>query len=166
MAREKGMTVDLAGYQAALTEQKERGRASAQFDAQGTEGVQVYLDLLRELKAEGCCLRRACSTATSEDLEVETSIVALLREGGSVASVRSGEKVEVVLAETPFYVESGGQVTDTGFIARYLNEDEEEPIWEIRVDEVRRPVPGLIVHVGEVTMGQIAVGEKLGRGGC
>ena len=58
---------------------------------------------------------------------METPIVALLREGARVASVRSGEKVEVALAETPFYVESGGQVADTGFIARYLNEDEEEP---------------------------------------
>ena len=53
VARDQGMTVDLAGYQAALTEQKERGRASAQFGAQGAEGVQVYLDLLRDLKAEG-----------------------------------------------------------------------------------------------------------------
>ncbi len=53
VARDQGMTVDLAGYQAALAEQKERGRASAQFGAQGAEGVQVYLDLLRDLKAEG-----------------------------------------------------------------------------------------------------------------
>ena len=48
VARDQGMTVDLPGYQAALAEQKDRGRASAQFGAQSTEGVQVYLDLLRE----------------------------------------------------------------------------------------------------------------------
>ena len=58
-----------------------------------------------------------------------------------------------MLPETPFYVESGGQVADTGFIARYMNEEDEEPIWEIRVNDARRPVPGLIVHVGEVTKG-------------
>ena len=45
------MTVDVTGYRTALSEQKERGRASAQFGAQGTEGVQIYLDLLRDLKA-------------------------------------------------------------------------------------------------------------------
>ena len=160
VARDQGMTVDLAGYQAALIEQKERGRASAQFGAQGAEGVQVYLDLLRDLKADGLLPASGVKHVYGEDLEVETPIVALLCEGARVASVRSGEKVEVVLAETPFYVESGGQVADTGFIARYLNDDEEEPIWEIRVDEVRRPVAGLIMHVGEVTKGQIAVGEK------
>ena len=94
-----------------------------------------------------------------EDLEVETPIVALLRGRASPVCgrvIRSRWR----WPETPFYVESGGQVADTGFIARYLNDDEEEPIWEIRVDEVRRPVAGLIVHVGEVTKGQIAVGEK------
>jgi alanyl-tRNA synthetase len=160
VARDQGMTVDLTGYQAALTEQKERGRAAAQFGAQGAEGVQVYLDLLRDLKADGLLPASGVTHVYDEDLEVETPIAALLREGERVASVRAGDKVEVVLAETPFYVESGGQVADTGFIARYLNDDEEEPVWEIRVDEVRRPVAGLIVHVGEVTKGQAAVGDK------
>jgi alanyl-tRNA synthetase len=160
VARDQGMTVDLAGYQVALTEQKERGRASAQFGAQGVEGVQLYLDLLRDLKADGRLPATGVAHVYDEDLEVETSIVALLREGERVAGARAGDKVEVVLAETPFYVESGGQMADTGFIARYLNDDEEEPIWEIRVDEVRRPVAGLIVHVGEVTKGQAAVGDK------
>ena len=88
--------------------------------------------------------------------------MALLREGQRVAKVRPGDKIEVVLAETLFYVESGGQVADSGFIARYLTEDDdEEPIWEIRVDDVRRPVAGLIVHIGEVTKGQPATGDKV-----
>jgi alanyl-tRNA synthetase len=160
VARDQGMTVDLAGYQAALAEQKERGRASAHFGAQGAEGVQVYLDLLRDLKAEGALPASGVAHVYGEDLEVETAIVALLRDGQRVAGVRLGDKVEAVLAETPFYVESGGQVADTGFIARYLSDEEDEPVWEIRVDDVRRPVAGLIVHVGEVTKGQVGAGEK------
>ena len=161
------MTVDVAGYQAALTEQKERGRASAQFGAQSAEGVQVYLDLLRELKGDGILPATGVAHVYEEDFEQETTVGALLREGQRAASVRPGDKVEVVLAATPFYVESGGQVADTGFIARYRSDDDEEPIWEIRVDDVRRPVAGLIVHVGEVTKGQPAVGDKaLGRVGC
>ena len=62
VARDQGMTVDVAGFQAALEEQKERGRASTQFAAQDTEEVQVYLDLLRDLKAEGAAARVGCET--------------------------------------------------------------------------------------------------------
>ncbi len=160
VARDQSMTVDVAGYQAALSEQKERGRASAQFGAQGTEGVQIYLDLLHGLKDGGVLPAAGVSHVYEEDFEQETTVVALLREGQRVATVHPGDRVEVVLAATPFYVESGGQVADTGFIARYLNDDEEEPIWEIRVDDVRRPVAGLIVHVGEVIKGQPAAGDK------
>jgi alanyl-tRNA synthetase len=184
MAREIGMTVDVAGFQSALNEQKVRARASAHFDVQGTQDVQVYLDLLRELKAEGAVEAAGVQQVYDEDVEVETRLIAILSGGRRVTTVAPGDKVEVVLPETPFYLESGGQVSDMGFIARYpepseatgagqptnghkaasrLDEveagDEEQPIWEIRIDDVRRPVPGLIVHVGEVTAGQPRVGE-------
>ena len=159
VARDQGMSVDLAGFQAALTEQKERGRASAQFGAQGAEGVQVYLDLLHDLKAKGVLSASGVAHVYEDDFERQTAVAALLRDGQRVTGARLGEAVEVVLIETPFYVESGGQVADAGFIARYASEDDEEPLWEIRVDEVRRPVAGLIVHAGEVTKGQPAVGD-------
>ena len=88
VARDQGMSVDLAGYQAALAEQKERGRAFAQFGAQGAEGVQVYLDLLRDLKAEGSLpAAGVVQHIYGEDLEVETAVVAFLREGQRVTSV-------------------------------------------------------------------------------
>ncbi len=159
VARDQGMTVDLAGYQAALAEQKERARASAQFGAQDTEGVQAYLELLRELKADGALPASGVAHLYDQDVELETVAVALVREGQRVQSLRPGDAVEVVLRETPFYVESGGQVSDAGYIARYAGPDDEEPTWEIRVDDTRRPVSGLIVHVGEVTKGTPAVGD-------
>ena len=159
-AREVGMTVDVDGYKAALSEQKERARASAQFAAQDVASVQVYLDLLHELKAEGALPPTGVAHVYEEDFERETSVLAFVRDGQRAARLKVGDKVEVVLPETPFYVESGGQVADTGFIAAYAKEDDEDPVWEIRVDEVRRAVPGLIVHVGEVTIGAPAVGDK------
>lgn len=172
-AREYDMTVDLAGFQAALNEQKERARAAAQFGTQGTSDAQAYFSLLRDLKAEGALAPGGVKHVYDEGIETETRLVALLRAGARVSTARVGDKVEVVLPETPFYVESGGQVSDAGQIARYPepqgdveqgmqpgeDEESEAPIWAIRIDETRRPVAGLIVHVGEVTVGSPTVGE-------
>ncbi|MFN2154818.1 MAG: DHHA1 domain-containing protein, partial [Anaerolineae bacterium] len=104
-----------------------------------------------------------------EYVGLPSTMVALLsREDASgppveVKHARPGDSVEAVLAETPFYVESGGQVSDTGVIAAYVDEEDEEtePEWVIEVAEVRRPVGGLIVHVGTVASGTPRVGERV-----
>jgi alanyl-tRNA synthetase len=161
-AREYGMTVDLEAFQAALNEQKERARASAQFGAHAADNVQVYLDLLRELKADGIVPPAGVKHEYEDEVQLETRLAGLFNAGQRVQSARAGQKVEVVLPETPFYVESGGQISDTGVIGRYREnrpEEDAEPIWEIRIDDVRRPVPGLIVHSGEVLVGNPAVGD-------
>ncbi len=158
-AREDDMTVDLAGFQAALNEQKDRARGAAQFGVQGTGDAQAYLGLLRDLKAEGALDAAGVKHVYDDGVEIETRLTALLRGGARVGGARVGDQVEVVLPETPFYVESGGQLADTGAIAAYESEDSEEPIWEIRIDDTRRPVVGLIVHVGEVTIGSPAAGD-------
>jgi alanyl-tRNA synthetase len=167
IARDQEMTVDLAGYQQAMAEQRERARAAAQFDVGSTESAQVYLDILADLKAGGVLApgSSGVSQVSTEDAEEETILAALLRDGHRVEIARPGDKVEAVLPVTPFYVESGGQVSDTGVIAHYAcsndgDEEDEEPVWEIRVDEMRRPVPGLIVHLGEVTKGTPVVGQS------
>ncbi len=158
VARENDMTVDLPGFQAALAAQRERARASAQFGVQTADSVPVYLDLVRELKADGVIPASGVEHLYTEGVEQETMLAALIKEGQRVSSARVGDKVEVVLPKTPFYVESGGQVADSGVIARYPEEGE-DPIWAIRVEDTRRPVPGLIVHIGEVTVGAPRVGE-------
>jgi alanyl-tRNA synthetase len=90
--------------------------------------------------------------------ELETTVVAILQDGEPLKSVKTGERVEVVVPETCFYVESGGQVSDTGFIAAYPPEGD-EPVWEIEVQEARRAVPGLIIHAGTVKSGRPRVGD-------
>ncbi len=158
VARDHGLVVDEAGFQAAMAEQRERARASAQFAAAETHDVQVYLDLLHDLKSDGVLGPEGVKHVYEDEVEAEAVVAALLRDGQPVRVARPGDKVEVVLPVTPFYVESGGQVSDRGYIGRYV-EGREEPIWEIRVDDVRRPVPGLIVHIGEVVTGNPAVGD-------
>ena len=87
-------------------------------------------------------------------------VLSILHDGQPVAQAGEGDQVEVVLAATPFYVESGGQMADAGTIAHY-NQGEEEPRWEIQVSDMRQPVPGLVVHVGKVTIGHPQVGDAV-----
>ncbi len=156
MARENDMTVDMDGFKAAMLGQRERGRSSAQFAAGSTEGSQVYLDLLQKLRAAGVVGPAGVAHEYMTDAPQPTTIVGLIAQGATVPSVQIGDPVEVVLPETNFYLESGGQVSDTGKI---VSAPDSAAAWEIRVQDVRRPVPGLIVHIGEVIQGTPTVGS-------
>ncbi len=160
VAAEVGFAVDEPGFRAALEEQRARGRAAQHFMVVDTEQLEGYLRLSEDLKAGGQLGPDGVDHAYDEDVELETIVLALLREGEPVARVNEGDDVEVVLAATPFYVESGGQVSDVGVLARY-EEGEEAPRWEIEVEDTKQPLPGLIVHVGRVTRGRPQVQDPV-----
>lgn len=160
VAEEHGLVVDEAGFHAAMEEQRARARAAEMFEEIDEESLRVYRDLLESLQKKGLLGPEGVLHDPYEATELETTVAAILRDGKPVQVVRVGDKVEVVLSETCFYVESGGQVSDTGYIAAFASEEAEEPVWEIRVDDMRRPVPGLIVHIGEVTLGTPRVGDR------
>ena len=86
-------------------------------------------------------------------LEVKTSLLAIIRDGEPVEQAESGDTVEIILPETHFYIESGGQVSDTGMLTS------EKGDWQVRVDGVRRPAAGIITHIGEVIQGSPRVGD-------
>jgi alanyl-tRNA synthetase len=153
VAAEHGFTVDEEAFGIALEEQRARGRAAQQFATTDAEDLEVYARLLEQLKAEGRIGPNGVEHPYDRFIELETVVISILRDGVGVTRGNEGDTVEVVLAATPFYVESGGQVSDTGIMARYV-EGEEEPRWEIQVQDVRQPVPGLLVHVGQVIRGR------------
>ncbi|HEX9116008.1 MAG TPA: alanine--tRNA ligase [Anaerolineae bacterium] len=158
VARDHGLNVDLPGYQSALAEQQERARSAAQFEMAETTDARVYLDTLRDLKANGALPHSGVRQVCYEEMAHSTSLAALVRGGESVSTAGPGDRVEIVVPVTPFYVESGGQVSDTGVIEECVD-DGVAPTWEIRIDDVRRPIPGLIVHSGEVLRGHPRVGD-------
>jgi alanyl-tRNA synthetase len=137
--------------------------------------LSVYRRMLEDLQARGELAAEGVAMRYAEVIELESLVLGLfvvrpLVDGASeslnsqIESVRRanpGDRVEVVLAETPYYVESGGQISDTGLIAGgpTLSEDA-DPEWVIEVDGVRRPVPGLVVHTGRVDTGRPGVGER------
>jgi len=156
IAGESGFTVDEAGFHKAMEEHRKISSAGQLFGLAG-EGLEVYSRLLDDLKAERALGAEGVEHVYAERTILDTRVVAILREGQVVPSVEEGDEVEVVLAATPFYVESGGQVSDIGFIAHYNGEGMLE--WKADVIDARRPVPGLIVHIGRVVKGRPKVGD-------
>ncbi len=148
IAKEHGLTIDMAGYREALEQQRQRARAAAQFGGVEGKDLSVYLGVLEQLPAGGV------DTVYLMATQSETEVVAIVAGGQLVESASAGEQVEIVLASTPFYVEGGGQVSDTGVIC----DDAEPPAWNVAVTDTRRPVAGVVVHIGQVTAGTVRVG--------
>ncbi|MBL8046084.1 MAG: alanine--tRNA ligase, partial [Anaerolineales bacterium] len=157
IAQERGLKVDEAGFVKAREEHAEASRS--EVGPLGGEEVGVYRPIVHNLQSEGRLGADGVEYDPYNEIAVEDSVLAIIKDGQAMNSVKAGDKVEVLLGRTCFYVASGGQVTDNGLIAHFEGE-EVEPVWEIRVDEVRRPAAGVIVHVGEVVSGTPRVGDS------
>jgi alanyl-tRNA synthetase len=154
IAREHNLEVDEAGFHRAMEKHRLASGAGEVFGPLGGEDVDVYRNLLNELQAAGELGQDGVAYDPYQWLETEGKVLALVRDGEPVPSVDAGEEVEVLLPATGFYIESGGQVSDSGAIY-----STGEPDWEIRVDDMRRPAAGVIVHVGKVLRGQPKLGN-------
>ncbi len=157
VAKERGFTVDEAGFLDALEKQRELARGAQQFALEVEEKLELYSELLDELKRTGALPASGVEHLCTEGTEAESNVVAIVRDGQVADAAGEGDEVELVLTSTSFYVESGGQVSDTGVI---VSPKSEERAWEVAVSDVRQPVPGLIVHIGEVVAGELAAGDE------
>ncbi|HHW86384.1 MAG TPA: alanine--tRNA ligase [Chloroflexi bacterium] len=157
IAKDNGFTIDEIGFRNALAEQKEKSRATA-IEKVGQD-VSTYAEHFRRLQAQGVIDPNGVRYRIYESLaETDSTVVAIFVDGQPVEEASVGQTVEILLPETVFYVETGGQVSDTGEIY-YWPENLEEPVWVVQVTEMRRPVPGMILHVGNITSGTVKVGD-------
>jgi alanyl-tRNA synthetase len=177
IAQENGLTVDRAGFDAAMEEHRVISGKGAIGEID-IDTLSIYSRLLETLRSEEKLPDEGVLHHYAEFTELESPVLALLqvqeKDDGTVhlkqvKHAQPGDRVQVVLLETPFYVESGGQVSDAGLIAAYTDDDrtfaediteEATPDWVISVEQARRPVPGMIVHVGQVEAGTPRVGEE------
>jgi len=99
VARERGLAIDEAGFAAAMEAQRDRARAASKFGVDLRDAVKL------EGRVDFCGYEHTAATGT---------VVALIRDGAQVQRLEAGESGQVVLDQTPFYAESGGQAGDTG----------------------------------------------------
>ncbi len=159
VAHEEGFSIDEPGYRAALEEQRRRARESGTFEMDDEETLARYQHLLLRLQEAGRLGDEGVRQNPYDALETGTRVLAVLQDGLSVENPEQGDRVEIVVGETCFYVEAGGQVSDTGLISAQPV-DGEDPSWAVAVTDVREPVPGLILHVGDIRRGTPGVGDR------
>lgn len=140
---EDGLTVDEIGFKQAMEAQKERARQARTAHGYLDSSLEVYKELAGAVTTE---------FVGYEQDTIVTPIVGLIVDGHAVDKSDRGEQVAVILEKTPFYAEGGGQVADEGVI--------ETETGRVRITDVRRPVQGLISHLGVVEEGHLGIGSR------
>jgi alanyl-tRNA synthetase len=144
MADEQGLNVDEAGFRRLMQEQKDRAKADAKSKKAGAQAVEIY----RDLRALG-----PTPFTGYTELSTESTVRGIVVDGMLAEAAEEGDMVEVVLEQTPFYAESGGQDSDAG---RIIGDGV-----ELEVVDVQRPVKGLIVHRVRVKQGELLSGAPV-----
>ena len=137
IARERGFSLDMAGYDACMEEQRTRARAASRFS----------LDYTDNIRLEG-----ATEFCGYSDLELLSTVVGLYRDGNAVDSVGNDDEIAMILDKTVFYAESGGQVGDTGVIISGSA--------TLLVSDCRK-VGDHHVHIGKVVGGTFGLGDQV-----
>jgi alanyl-tRNA synthetase len=140
-ARDQGLTLDEAGFQVALQEQRERARKSAGFEA--TKTKPIYTEVSR--------LTSPTVFLGYEEFTTQATVLAIITQERMAKDAVEGDEVEVVLDRTPFYAEGGGQAGDQGVLTA--------PEGTIEIKQTIKPVPEVFVHQGIVTRGRVRQGD-------
>ncbi len=173
IAREQGLDVDEIGFNEAKEKHALASGGGKAMGKLGGEDAEFFAEILKDLQAKGKLgangveydpyTSRQVDRYTGKHAQADTytglEVLALIVNGASVESASLDDQVQVILPKTGFYIESGGQVDDTGYI-RYSSSSTAEGSWEIEVTAMRRASAGVIVHVGTVISGQPKVGDK------
>ncbi len=142
IARERGVEVDAAGFEREMAAQRERGRASAQF---GEERAKIRL-----YESLGVGATRFLGYG---QLSASSPVVGLIADDAAASEASAGQAVEVILVQTPFYAEGGGQVGDAGIL--------EAPDGRIEVHDTQAVMPDVIAHFGKVAEGVVRLGDSV-----
>lgn len=171
IAREQGLDIDESGFNTAKEKHAKASGGGKAMGKLGGEDAEFFAGILKDLQHAKKLGEHGVEYDPYTSPKVEGEILALIVNGESVNSASLDDQVEVILPKTGFYIESGGQVDDTGYI-RYsssstagstessFGSSTAEGTWQIEVTRMRRASAGVIVHAGTVISGQPKVGDK------
>ena len=141
IAAEQDFSVDIAGFEQAMQRQQERSRSASAFvQAEDDSALAALLTRLGTTKFTGY-----------QGLVGSAKVVGIVINGAEVESMSAPQQALVLLDETPFYAESGGQIGDRGDLISSTG--------VFKVQDTRRPLKGLIVHYGSLNEGHLRVGD-------
>ncbi|HZE39718.1 MAG TPA: alanine--tRNA ligase [Stackebrandtia sp.] len=143
MAAEQGLTVDEDGFRKLMSQQRERAKADAQARKTGHVDLSAYREVRDTFGAS--------EFTGYVEAERESTVRAILGDGGRLSDAAEGDEVELVLDITPCYAEGGGQQSDTGRL--------QVGDGELEILDVQAPIPGLVVHKVKVLRGGVRDGE-------
>ncbi|RLD02801.1 MAG: alanine--tRNA ligase [Chloroflexota bacterium] len=152
IAKERGLSVDEDGFQKAMELHRLNSGAGHAMGDLGGEEVELYRELLNDLQNNDKLDSGGVEYNPYDELTAQGSILAMIKDDKKVTSSKEKDQIQVVLPKTPFYMESGGQVSDTGTI--------EGNDWSIAVHDIYQPAAGMIVHKGVVLRGNPKVGDQ------
>ncbi len=144
IARERGLDIDMDGYEEAMNAQRERARAASQFGSVDTAGA-ISAKALQDLGKQQVFCGYETTVATAE-------IIGLFVDGVAALEVNAGESAVIVLAATPFYGESGGQIGDQGVITT------ENAQFQVTDSQNKT---GLTLHYGRLDSGTLQVEDRV-----
>lgn len=153
IAQEQNLSVDETGFHQAMEQHRIASGAGEAFGPLGGEDVEIYRQVLHDLQAQGSLDADGVRYDPYQLLVTEQPVLALLSDGKSITQANPGDQIEILLPETGFYVESGGQVSDTGTIFS------DSADWEAEIIGMRKPAAGVIIHIGQVKHGEPKVGD-------
>ncbi len=142
IAGDAGLAVDLAGFEKCMDEQRAKARA-AWKGAELAESEKVFNPVAEE--------HGETEFVGHDALVDQADVLALMRDDKLVKKLKEGQEGEIILAQTPFYGESGGQAGDTGTLTHG------EAVFEVR--DTQRTTHGLFRHLGQMTQGSLAKGQ-------
>lgn len=154
LAQEQGLQTDEEGFYQAMDAHREASSAEQAFEEDAGKQAAFFRKLRDELTTRGELPEGGVEHDPYHGLEIEEKVLALVQDDQLQDRASEGDRVGVVLPRTPFYVEAGGQVSDTGTVVSV-----EEPRWEIHVEDTHHPVGGLIIHYGRVVRGRPEAGD-------
>ncbi len=137
IAREKGLTLDMDGYEKAMQAQRERARSASKFGVDYNDTIDT--DAVTDFTGY-------------EQHDDESQIEALFKGGESVGSISTGDEAVVILKQTPFYAESGGQVGDTGLLSNT------DVVFDVMDTQKQGKA---FIHIGVLSRGALSVGDSV-----